>query len=142
MDTRSFVLLVDCGHTVDAEALGGIMNINGVAGQISYKACPFCRTVIRKCRRFQPKVVEVQEDLDRVKKIIIGTREDIRSSRDEALQFVEKDYGEASSTPFTDLSSRISTALAELNPDDPNFNPVTVSMIHVNDFARVLKGIY
>ncbi|CAG7818781.1 unnamed protein product, partial [Allacma fusca] len=66
------ILLVDCGHTFDAEAVKDLMNKPFVLGEILPKSCPICRTEIRTSSRFKSVLMRSRKDMDAIKQIIYG----------------------------------------------------------------------
>jgi hypothetical protein len=66
-----FVLLEDCGHAIEADALGQSFENALSSGSIKYLECPKCKTHIRNCQRYQLCIKGIQHNVDAIKKIIL-----------------------------------------------------------------------
>ena len=81
-----FVQLEDCGHVVEVTGLDHWMqsqtHTDGSAEQhLQLKACPICKTVIRQNMRYGKQIRERLQDIEQVKKRVLGHKDKIRLLR-------------------------------------------------------------
>lgn len=82
-----FVLLEDCGHIIESEKMDEYMEREDEELSIQIKTCPLCKTPIRKCLRYGSIVNKVLQDIERVKKEIIGDCSIIENLKSKIRQF-------------------------------------------------------
>lgn len=60
-----FVMLEDCGHVIEAEAMKNLMD--GVTSKIGFQKCPQCLQPIYNNRRHRSAIINTYEDVRKVK---------------------------------------------------------------------------
>lgn len=70
-----FVFLEDCKHIVESEAMDKYMELDINANSVQLKGCPICKTPIRKCLRYGSIINQHLQDIERVKRTLIGENE-------------------------------------------------------------------
>ncbi|XP_071084840.1 NFX1-type zinc finger-containing protein 1-like [Haliotis cracherodii] len=104
-----FVELEDCGHIVEVSAMDQYMKMVPENDAIQLKACPHCKTQIRRNIRYGSDIKRMLKDIDTVKKKYIGKDERIkvlkaqleaeasrevgREERKEKMEMLNKGYG-------------------------------------------------
>ncbi|XP_065226654.1 NFX1-type zinc finger-containing protein 1-like [Planococcus citri] len=76
-----FVLLVDCGHYIESEAMDRYIALPAEKGEIVMKVCPICKTPIAKTLRYMNQVKKVYQDILNVKKKIYGNEKEMKEIR-------------------------------------------------------------
>ena len=69
-----FVLLPDCGHSIEVKGMDGWMSVEANNGEIVKKCCPRCRTPIRDCPRYGNVIKAIFNDIVMVKRKLFNMR--------------------------------------------------------------------
>ena len=94
-DDTLFIELQDCGHIIEVKALDNWINTdtsnsgeNGSSNssQVQFKACPKCKTSIRKSLRYGNVIKEALNDVEAIKRKQAETSGDLYSKYKEAQQ--------------------------------------------------------
>jgi len=73
-----FVRLVDCGHIIEYKALDRYMSAEDDSSNVQLKGCPRCKTPVRKCSRYGTQINQRLNDIEMVKRAIVGNTKHIR----------------------------------------------------------------
>ncbi|XP_077993299.1 NFX1-type zinc finger-containing protein 1-like [Glandiceps talaboti] len=93
-DDARFIQLLDCPHYIEVEGLDRWMEMNDDNGSntltIQFKACPKCKTPIRKSWRYGNVIKRSIEDIQLVKAKIIGDANQRRETKQRLQQEVRR----------------------------------------------------
>lgn len=67
-----FIMLKECKHIIEVEALDRWMDTSVEDGSIKFKECPKCKTIIRSSRRYGNQIRQIERDINKTKSIIRG----------------------------------------------------------------------
>jgi hypothetical protein len=70
-----FVVLEDCGHFFEMTSLDGWVDASD--GEVSFKACPRCKTPIRKSLRYSNQIKETLKDVEEIKQKQMVPKDDL-----------------------------------------------------------------
>lgn len=76
-----FIMLEDCGHFFEVESLDDWVNSEGAnPGEVQFKACPKCKTPIRKSLRYGNIIKQTLEDVEAIKRKQLLPKSDLEQS--------------------------------------------------------------
>lgn len=92
-EDAKFVQLEDCKHILEISGLSQWMKADTEGdNQIQMKACPRCKTVIRRNLRFSNTVKDCLKKIEKVKIITYGNVDTNKEMQNKLLKLVEKNY--------------------------------------------------
>ncbi|XP_057306393.1 NFX1-type zinc finger-containing protein 1-like isoform X2 [Hydractinia symbiolongicarpus] len=79
-----FIVLEDCYHIFEVSSLDTWMEIQEEANNIKLKECPKCKTVVRKSLRYGNIVRQTLNDIEAIKRKMIGEKNEIEQKKRKA----------------------------------------------------------
>ena len=90
-----FVLLEDCRHIVEFNALDRIMDEIDEEGDhtVQLKVCPFCKTAIRKSYRYGAIINKTLRDVEQVKRALLLSKQRVKEYEREIMRAIDESQG-------------------------------------------------
>ena len=128
-----FVLLEDCRHIIESDALDMWMDQTPEESKttIQLKVCPKCKTPVRKSFRYGSIINNALNDIERVKKRILGSQDRVRQLERQVSRTLEDCHIEFRTT----LKRRLT------NMKSPKTEEALTALINQTNMLRTLKGL-
>ncbi|XP_054273692.1 NFX1-type zinc finger-containing protein 1-like [Macrosteles quadrilineatus] len=119
-EDSKWVLLVDCGHTLESTGLEMWLNIEQDGGEIGCKVCPRCKSPIVQTQRFMNLIKKTYMDIQQVKAKCFGKRDEISRERAKALRRIQQITFQQMSTRDQQMDDELQKMYLELLVELPD----------------------